>query len=48
MRFLTMWYVRRAEPQISLRIRAVWSEPLLVVGIFFEYLAASQNSILTV
>ena len=23
MRFLTMWYVRRAEPQVSLRKRAV-------------------------
>ena len=30
MRFPTMWYVRPAKPQISLRIRAVWSEPLLV------------------
>ena len=26
----TMWYVRPAKPQTSLRIRAVWSEPLLV------------------
>ena len=30
MRFLTMWYVRPAKPQISLHIRAVKSEPLLV------------------
>ena len=30
MRFPTMWYVRPSKPQISLRIRAVWSEPLLV------------------
>ena len=30
MRFPTMWYVRPAKPQISLRIRAVWSEALLV------------------
>ena len=30
MRFPTMWYVRPAKPPISLRIRAVWSEPLLV------------------
>ena len=30
MRFPTMWYVRAAKPQISLRIRAVKSEPLLV------------------
>ena len=26
-----MWYVRPSKPQISLRIRAVWSEHLLVV-----------------
>ena len=30
MRFPTMWYVRPAKPQISLRIRAVLSELLLV------------------
>ena len=36
MRFPTMWYVRPAKPQISLRIRAVWSEPLLVAWIFYE------------
>ena len=30
MRFPTMWYVRPAKPQISLRICAVCSEPLLV------------------
>ena len=36
MRFPTMWYVRQAKPQISLRIRAVWSEPLLVACIFYE------------
>ena len=30
MRFPTMWYVRPAKAQISLRIRADWSEPLLV------------------
>ena len=29
MRFPTMWYKRPAKPQISLRIRAVCSEPLL-------------------
>ena len=29
-RFPTMWYVRPAKPQISLRICAVLSEPLLV------------------
>ena len=35
-RFSTMWYVRSANPQISLRIRAVWSEPLLIAWIFYE------------
>ena len=30
MRFPTRWYVWPAKPQISLRIRAIWSEPLLV------------------
>ena len=30
MGFPTVWYVRPAKPQISLRIRAVGSEPLLV------------------
>ena len=30
-RFPTMWYVRPAKPRISLRIRAVWPEPLLVI-----------------
>ena len=29
MRFPTMWYVCLAKAQISLQIRAVWSEPLL-------------------
>ena len=36
MRFPTMWYVRLAKTQTSLRIRAVWSEPLLVVCIFYD------------
>ena len=40
MRFLTMWYVQR----VSLRIRAVWSEPLLVVWIYYEYLATAQTA----
>ena len=30
MRFPTMWYVQQAKRQIRLRIRGVWSEPLLV------------------
>ena len=36
MGFPAMWYVRPAKPQISLRIRAVWSEPLLVAWIFYD------------
>ena len=36
MRFPTMWYARPAKPQISLRIRAVWTEPLLVARIFYD------------
>ena len=32
MRFPTMWYVRPTKPLISLRIRAVWSEPLMLVA----------------
>ena len=34
MGFPTMWYVRPAKAQTSLRIRAVWSEPLLVAWMF--------------
>ena len=37
MRFPTMWYVRTAKPQISLCIRAVWSEPLLVDWICHDW-----------
>ena len=44
MRFATMWYVRPAKPQISLRIRVVWSEPLLVAWIFYECLATYWTS----
>ena len=36
MKFPTMWYLRPAKSQISLRKRAVWSEPLLVAWIFYE------------
>ena len=36
MRLPTMWYVWPVKPEISMRIRAVWSEPLLVVWIFYE------------
>ena len=36
MRFPTMWYVRPANAQTSLRICAVCSEPLLVPWIFYD------------
>ena len=36
MRFPTMWYVRPAKPQISLPIRAVWSDTLLVAWVFYD------------
>ena len=36
MKLLTMWYVRPAKAQTSQRIRAVWSEPLLVAWIFYD------------
>ena len=36
MSFLTIRYVPPAMPQISLRIRAAWSEPLLVAWVFYE------------
>ena len=36
MRFPTMWYVRPAKSQTSLRLRAVWSEPLLITWIFYD------------
>ena len=36
MRFPTMWCVRPAKPQISLHMRAVWSEPLLVAWVFYD------------
>ena len=36
MRFPTIWYVRPAKAQTSLRICAVCSEPLLVACIFYD------------
>ena len=44
LRFPTMWYMRPAKPQISLRIRAVWSEPLLVAWFILECLATDWTS----
>ena len=36
MGFPTMWYVRPAKAQTSLRIRTIWSEPLQVAWVFYE------------
>ena len=44
MRFPTMWYVRPAKAQTSLRICAVWSKPLLVAWIFYDCYATDQAS----
>ena len=43
--FPSMWYVRPAKPQISLRIRAVWSEPLLVAWIFYDSYATDWTAL---
>ena len=43
MRFPTMWYVRSAKPQISLRMRAVWSEPLLVAWVFYDFKLLTEH-----
>ena len=44
MRFPTLWYVRPAKAQTSLRICAVWSEPLLVAWIFYDSKATDRTS----
>ena len=44
MRFPTMWYVQPAKPQISLRICAVWLEPLLVAWMLYECKATDWTS----
>ena len=44
MRIPTMWYVRPAKPQISLRICAAWSEPLLIAWLFSECQASDWTS----
>ena len=44
MRFPTMWYVRpAAKAQTSRHIRAVWSEPLLVPWIFYNYKLLTEH-----
>ena len=44
MRFPTMFYVRPAKAQTSLRIRADLSEPLSVTWLFYDCLATDQTS----
>ena len=44
MRFPTLWYVQPTTAQISLRMRAVWSEPLLIAWIFYECKATDRTS----
>ena len=44
MRFPIMWYVRPAKAQTSRRIRAVWSEPLLVTWIVYDCEASDRTS----
>ena len=44
MGFPTMWYVRPAKAQSSLRIRAVWSEALLVPWMVYECQATDCTS----
>ena len=39
----TMWYMGPAKAQTSLLICAVWSEPLQVAWIFYEYQAIDQT-----
>ena len=43
--FQTMWYVRPAKTQISLRIHAVWSEPLLVAWIFYDCKLLTEHNL---
>ena len=45
MRFPTMWYVQPAKAQTSLRICAVWSEPLLVSWIFYDCSATCWTAV---
>ena len=43
-RFPKMWYVRPVKAQTSLRIRAVWSEPLLAAWVFYDSEATDWTS----
>ena len=42
--FPTMWYARPPKAQTIMRIRAVWSKPLLVVWIFYVSKATERAS----
>ena len=44
MRFPTLWYVQPAKARTSLRIRAVWSEPLLVAWIMYDSKATDRTA----
>ena len=44
MKFSTTWYRRPAKAQIRLRIRAVWSEPLLIAWIIYNSLATDLTA----
>ena len=44
MSFPLIWYVRPAKALTSLRIRAVWSEPLLVVWKFYDCQATDRTA----
>ena len=41
---VTICYVQPAKPQISLRIRTVWSEPLLIAWVIYDCLATDWTS----
>ena len=43
--FPTMWYVWPAMPQISLRIRTVWSEPLLIAWLSMSAKPLSEHQL---
>ena len=43
-RFPTISFVRRANAQTSLRIRTVWSEPLLVIWILYDCKVTHRTS----
>ena len=44
MRFATMWNVQPTKSQIRLRRRVSWSEPLIIIWIFYECRTSGQKS----